>query len=87
MTNTAAAPRARAEGQGSRRGFKRGDRVQFTGAGKEWLGVVVESDLPGGQRSIHPGTDDTAVYVKFDDTGITIPVSMRQLQKVSDRRR
>lgn len=69
------------------REFKRGERVRFTGAGKDWIGVVVESSGPEGRKSIHPRHDDTMVYVKFAETGVTIPVSMQQLQRLSDRRR
>jgi hypothetical protein len=87
MSKPAAASRNRPVPPESGRSFKRGDRVRFLGAGKDWLGVVTERPLPDGTKSIHPRHDDTAVYVRFDETGVTIPVSLRQLEKASDRRR
>ena len=64
-----------------------GDRVRFTGAGKDWIGTVTERRKSDGTKSIHPRMDDTAVYVTFDETGISVPVSIAQLQKVLGRQR
>jgi hypothetical protein len=88
MSKSATAPTRKRPDEPRRvRSFKRGDRVRFAGAGKDWVGTVVETQQPDGTRSIHPRIDDTAVYVKFDDTGVTIAVSVLQLSKLSERRR
>ena len=56
-----------------------GDKVLVAGAGREWAGKIVARRLPDGRESIHPQYDDTAVFVMFDDTGISMAVSVRQV--------
>lgn len=64
-----------------RAGFARGDRVVVTGAGREWTGKIASRRMPDGRDSIHPQYDDTAVFVTFDETGISMAVALRQVAK------
>ncbi len=66
--------------------FRPCDRVRFKGAGREWIGTVVERKRHDGRSSIHPPFDDSSVYVRFDDTGVSSPVSLQQLEHLPSRR-
>jgi hypothetical protein len=65
--------------------FERGDRVNFKGAGRDWLGTISVRQLADGTKSIHPKNDSDKVYVVFDDTGVSIPMLTAQLELVSPK--
>jgi hypothetical protein len=67
------------------RRFAAGDKVVVAGAGREWPGKVVARRLADGRESIHPAHDDTAVFVTFEETGVSMPVSIRQLSRSARR--
>jgi hypothetical protein len=58
-----------------------GDRVIVAGAGREWSGKIVSRRLPDGRESIHPVYDDTVIFVAFDETGVSMPVNVRQISR------
>jgi hypothetical protein len=62
--------------------FKRGDRVNFKGAGRDWLGTISIREMPDGSKSIHPKNQPDQVYVVLDDTGASIPLLVAQLEIV-----
>ena len=62
--------------------FSPGDRVVVAGAGREWTGKIVARNLPDGRKSIHPPYDDAVIFVAFDETGISMPVSLRQVSRL-----
>jgi hypothetical protein len=63
--------------------FQVGDRVSVEVAGGDRTGKITSRRLSNGHESIHPANDDTAVFVMFDDTGISMPVSMRQVVRLT----
>jgi hypothetical protein len=63
--------------------FQVGDRVSVEVAGGDRTGKITSRRLSNGRESIHPANDDTAVFVIFDDTGISMPVSMRQVVRLT----
>jgi hypothetical protein len=62
--------------------FAAGDKVSVAGAGREWLGKITTRRLQDGRDSIHPQYDDTAIFVTFDETGISMPVALTQVSRV-----
>src|ERR1051325_466165 len=62
--------------------FVVGDLVIVAGAGREWRARVTSRRLPDGRKSIYPQYDDTAIFVTFDETGISMPVSLSQVSRV-----
>lgn len=65
--------------------FSAGDKVIVAGAGRDWAGKVVARRLPDGRVSVHPAHDDTMVFVAFDETGVSMPVSIRQISRSARR--
>jgi hypothetical protein len=65
-----------------RAAFDVGESVVVIGAGRDWTGKISSRRLPDGRVSIHPQYDDTAIFVTFDETGISMPVALRQVSKV-----
>jgi hypothetical protein len=65
--------------------FAEGDKVIVAGAGREWSGKIASRRLPDGRESIHPAYDDTMIFVEFDETGISMPVNVRQLSRSPSR--
>ena len=61
--------------------FAVGEKVIVAGAGRDWPARVTSRQLPDGRQSIHPQYDDTAIFVTFDDTGVSMPVSIKQVSK------
>jgi hypothetical protein len=62
--------------------FERGDRVNFKGAGRDWPGTISSREMPDGTKSIHPKHQPDQVYVVLDDTGVSIPLLVAQLETV-----
>jgi hypothetical protein len=67
------------------RPFAEGDKVVVAGAGREWAGKVVSRRLRDGRESIHPAYDDTSVFVAFEETGVSMPVNIRQISRSARR--
>jgi hypothetical protein len=63
-----------------------GDKVIVAGAGRDWTGTVSTRRLPDGGQSVHPQHDDTTIFVTFDETGISMPVALRQVSRLRSRR-
>jgi hypothetical protein len=68
-------------------GFVAGELVIVAGAGRDWRARVTLRRLPNGRESIHPQYDDTAIFVTFEETGISMPVALSQVTRIRGARR